>query len=210
MSAFPDFDVLAAGLLDRARAGEDAALEQIYRAFERPVRTLAQRLLAHRAAAEDVAQDVFVDVITRLHQYEGRGSFAGWVRSIAVSRCLMHLRSPWQRSRRWLGRQLGEAADPGRHADDGWLAADVTDPCVTGHDGDAIDLERALARLGGTARAVVWLHDVEGYTHAEIGALFGATASFSKSQLARAHERLRAELQCEGIGSPCMPVSSIY
>jgi RNA polymerase sigma factor (sigma-70 family) len=209
MSAFPDIDVLAPGLLDRARAGDDAALEQIYCAFERPVRTLAQRLLAHRAAAEDVAQDVFVDVITRLHQYEGRGSFAGWVRSIAVSRCLMHLRSPWQRSRRWLGSQLGEGHED-RDAAVEWPPPDGSDAGPGGHDGAAIDLERALARLGGTARTVVWLHDVEGYTHAEIGALFGATASFSKSQLARAHERLRAELEFEGVGSPCMPVSSIY
>ena len=84
MSAFPDIDV-ASDLLARARSGDDAALEQIYLVFERPVRTLARRLLAHRAAAEDVAQDVFVDVITRLHQYPGRGSFAGWVRSIVVS-----------------------------------------------------------------------------------------------------------------------------
>jgi len=49
-----------------------------------------------------VAQDVFVDVITRLHQFEGRGSFAGWIRSIAISRCLMQLRSPWHRGQRWL------------------------------------------------------------------------------------------------------------
>jgi RNA polymerase sigma factor (sigma-70 family) len=207
MSAFPDIDV-ASDLLDRARAGDDGAFEQIYRTFERPVRTLAQRLLAHRAAAEDVAQDVFVDVITRLHQYEGRGSFAGWVRSIAVTRCLMHLRSPWQRSRRWFGRQLAEEDDRGCAdpwpTDDGWVGA------ASSEHGDAIDLERALARLGSTARTVVWLHDVEGYTHAEIGVLFGATASFSKSQLARAHERLRTELQSEGVGSSCMPVSSIY
>jgi RNA polymerase sigma-70 factor (ECF subfamily) len=54
----------------------------------------------------------------------------------------------------------------------------------------------------------VWLHDVEGYTHGEIGALFGATASFSKSQLARAHERLRALLQPEGVVASCMPVSN--
>ena len=207
MSAFPDIDVVASGLLERARAGEDRALEQIYRAFERPVRTLALRLLAHRAAAEDVAQDVFVDVMTRLDQYEGRGSFAGWVRSIAVSRCLMHLRSPWQRSRRWFGQQLGDDED-GRSLENDW-PVDAAVPAAR-ESGDAIDLERALARLGGTARAVVWLHDVEGYTHAEIGALFGATASFSKSQLARAHERLRVELQSEGVGSSCMPVSSIY
>jgi RNA polymerase sigma-70 factor (ECF subfamily) len=54
----------------------------------------------------------------------------------------------------------------------------------------------------------VWLHDVEGCSHAEIGALFGASASFSKSQLARAHQRLRELLHVEGDGTSCFPVSS--
>jgi RNA polymerase sigma-70 factor (ECF subfamily) len=54
-----------------------------------------------------------------------------------------------------------------------------------------MDLEAALERLGETSRAVVWLHDVEGYTHEEIAGMMGKTASFSKSQLARAHARLR-------------------
>jgi hypothetical protein len=51
-------------------------------------------------------------------------------------------------------------------------------------------LEQALGTLSEEARAVVWLHDVEGYTHKEIGELMGKTTSFSKSQLARAYERL--------------------
>jgi RNA polymerase sigma factor (sigma-70 family) len=196
MSTFLD-SAVDSTIVERARAGDEAALAAIYRAFEVAVRTLARRIVTPRAAADDVAQDVFVEVITRLHQYEGRGSFAGWVRSIAVSRCLMHLRSPWQRSRRWLddtfdGRPMGsEVADSG--------APD--DPAA------AIDLERALVQLGDQARVVVWLHDVEGYTHAEIGALFGASASFSKSQLARAHERLRGLLQPEVDGSPCFPIA---
>lgn len=200
MSAFHDTD-LPAATLELARAGDDAALASVYAAFERPVYALARRLVAQSAAAEDIAHDVFVDVLTRLHQYEGRGSFAGWVRTITVTRALMHLRSPWQKSRRWLDRMLDE---PREHifesAVDGLSAA--TDR------GDQIDLERALDQLGDTARAVVWLHDVEGYTHAEIGALFGATPSFSKSQLARAHERLRDLLQAHGVEAPCMPLSN--
>ena len=54
-----------------------------------------------------------------------------------------------------------------------------------------MDLEAALERLSETSRAVVWLHDVEGYTHEEIAGMMGKTPSFSKSQLARAHVRLR-------------------
>ena len=195
MSAFLDSD-LPTETVSRARAGAIDAQEAIYRAFQRPVRTLARRLVPSVAAAEDLAQDVFVEVLTKLDQYDGRGSFAGWVRSITVNKCLMHLRSPWQRARRWLD-SVGE--------DGGVVWPERGSPPATG---DAVDLERALARLGDTARAVVWLHDVEGYTHAEIGRLLGGTASFSKSQLARAHAQLRELLESDGAKAPCMPIST--
>ena len=197
MSAFLDSD-LPTETVARARAGSVDAQEAIYRAFQRPVRTLARRLVPSVAAAEDLAQDVFVEVLTKLDQYDGRGSFAGWVRSITVNKCLMHLRSPWQRARRWL-----DLASDGGGAE--W--PERRSPSVTG---DTVDLERALARLGDTARAVVWLHDVEGYTHAEIGRLLGGTASFSKSQLARAHAHLRELLESDGVKAPCMPISTSY
>jgi RNA polymerase sigma-70 factor (ECF subfamily) len=197
MSAFLDSD-LPTETVSRARAGAVDAQEAIYRAFQRPVRTLARRLVPSVAAAEDLAQDVFVEVLTKLDQYDGRGSFAGWVRSITVNKCLMHLRSPWQRARRW----LDLASDDG-----GAEWPERRSPSVTGN---TVDLERALARLGDTARAVVWLHDVEGYTHAEIGRLLGGTASFSKSQLARAHAHLRELLESDGVKAPCMPISTSY
>jgi len=63
--------------------------------------------------------------------------------------------------------------------------------------GVGIDLERAFEELSETSRAVVWLHDVEGYTHEEIAELMDRTVSFSKSQLARAHQRLRRLLGAE-------------
>ena len=56
---------------------------------------------------------------------------------------------------------------------------------------ECLDVERALASLSPTARAVVWLFEVEGYSHEEIAQSFGRSASFSKSQLARAHGKLR-------------------
>jgi len=56
---------------------------------------------------------------------------------------------------------------------------------------EGFDVEKALASLSPTARAVVWLYEVEGYSHEEIARHFGRTVSFSKSQLARAHVRLR-------------------
>lgn len=197
MSAFSDSDV-AVDAVARARSGDVTAQAAIYRAYERPVRTLARRLVPGAAAAEDVAQDVFVDVLTKLDQYDGRGSFAGWVRSIAVNRCLMHLRSPWRRGLGWVESLVTGNSDAG------------LEPPAAPRSGDAVDLERALARLGETARTVVWLHDVEGYSHAEIGALLGGTASFSKSQLARAHARLRELLEPDTERTTCMPVQTNF
>ncbi len=198
MTAFHD---IPAATVSLAQAGDTVALARVYEVYERAVFALACRLVPQRAVAEELAHDVFVDVLTRLRQYDGRGSFAGWVRSITVSRCLMHLRSPWQRGRRWLDRLTDESGDGAQRI--------VNELAAPGSDrGDQIDLERALAQLGDTARAVVWLHDVEGYTHAEIGALFDATPSFSKSQLARAHERLRGLLEPAGVEASCMPVSN--
>ena len=196
MPSNADID-LAPGTLERARAGEIDALEAIYRGFAPGVTTLARRLLGRLAAAEDLAQDVFIDVLTKLDQYDGRGSFAGWVRSITVTRCLMQLRSPWRRGLRLI-----------THGDAESRSGDA-EPVAPEGAQLGLDLERALDRLGETARLVVWLHDVEGYTHAEIGALLGGTPSLSKSQLARAHERLRELLEPSGVIQPCMPVSTI-
>jgi len=195
MSAFFDSD-LPPDTVSRARAGAVDAQESIYRAFQRPVRTLARRLVSRAAVAEELAQDVFIEVLQSLGQFDGRGSFAGWVRAITVRKCLMHLRSPWQRGLRWVEALTDDNLGTGSAAGE--------------HEGPAaaLDLERALAQLGDTARVVVWLHDVEGYTHAEIGALLGGTASLSKSQLARAHARLRELLEPGGVTASCMPATT--
>jgi RNA polymerase sigma-70 factor (ECF subfamily) len=66
---------------------------------------------------------------------------------------------------------------------------------ISRHPDDAIDLDAALASLSDVSRAVVWLHDVEGFTHKEIAGFMGKTESFSKSQLSRAYQRLRPMLE---------------
>jgi RNA polymerase sigma-70 factor (ECF subfamily) len=165
-------------VLIRAKRGDRAAHAEIYALFGRTVFTLARRMLVSRALAEDVLQDTFIEVMRKIDGYRGDAEFGFWLKRIAINKCLMHLRSGWM-SRR----------SPG---DDEALALVACKPA--GLD-DQIALERALDALSGPARAVVWLHDVEGYTHAEIGRMMGRTASFSKSQLARAHERLRALLR---------------
>lgn len=181
---------LDSATLALARRGDPGAHARIYEVFAPLVFTLARRMLASRVLAEDVLQETFVEVIRKIATFRGEADFGFWVRRIAINRCLMHVRSAWS-SRR---------IDTG-HFDD--TASAASDPDAR------IELERALDRLTPRARAVVWLHDVEGLTHREIGKLMGRSASFSKSQLARAHERLRVlllETREEDEAPLCKPV----
>jgi RNA polymerase sigma-70 factor (ECF subfamily) len=165
----------------RAKAGDEEALGALYRAFETPVYNLARRILRTPEDAEDVLQETFLEVVKSIRQYRGDGSLWGWIRQIASSKALMRIRRDQVRATEPL---VEEAA--------GRAGAPV---------GARIDHERAFENLSRTARAVVWLHDVEGYTHEEIADMMGKTVSFSKSQLARAHQRLRGLLTAEGEGS---------
>jgi RNA polymerase sigma-70 factor (ECF subfamily) len=155
----------------RARAGDPDALEQLYRAFEAPVYNLARRICRTTEDAEDVLQETFFEVCRSIGRYREEGSHWGWVRTIAASKALMRLRRNKYRETEELHDEV-----TGRQREDTALR---------------MDLEAALERLTETSRAVVWLHDVEGYTHEEIATMMGKTPSFSKSQLARAHVRLR-------------------
>ena len=74
---------------------------------------------------------------------------------------------------------------------------------IEGHVARPMDIERALAHLSPTARAVIWLFEGEGYSHEEIASAFGRTVSFSKSQLSRAHVRLRAWFEPQGDRPSC-------
>jgi RNA polymerase sigma-70 factor (ECF subfamily) len=137
--------------------------------------------MVNRTVAEDVFQDTMMALFQRLPDFRGEAPLGAWLRQIAISKCLMLLRSPWHRARLRLGNEAEDDSAP-------VLAALATPaPPVEG-----LDVERALASLSPTARAVVWLYEVEGYSHEEIARQFGRSISFSKSQLARAHARLRA------------------
>ena len=192
MPSLPTIDI-SADILERARAGDCDAHECIYLLFSKPVYTLIRRLVIRPAVAEDLLQDVFVEILRNIQNYAGTGSFSGWVKSIAVSKALMYLRSPWHRRLDWLGTEGVMLM----HEEAAGIAVDSLDT----------SLERALQALPAVSRAIVWLHDVEGYTHAEIARLFRRTPSFSKSQLARAHEELRECLESQSGGLACMPIS---
>lgn len=167
----------ADAVLPRVQAGDPVAQEALYRAFEAPVYNLARRICRTTEDAEDVLQETFFEVFRSIGRYRGDGSLWGWVRTIASSKALMRLRR-------------------NKYRDTDELQDDVT-PLRREDAALRMDLETALERLSGTARAVVWMHDVEGYTHEEIAGMMDRTVSFSKSQLARAHSRLRGWLGAE-------------
>lgn len=173
-------------LLARARSGEDAAFEQIYRWFERPVFTLAMRIAGDRDEATEVLQETMLKVLTRIGDFRGHrdGSgtpFWGWLRQIAVNEALMRLRN----------RRRHEHAD----SEDEHLADERAPPPPAA--ADAAALGRALAQLPEATRSVLWLYHAEGYTHEEIAALMQRSISFSKSQLSRGSRRLRQLLEPE-------------
>lgn len=166
-------------LLRRVQEGDVDALEALYRAYEGVVFTLGRRLCGTEEAADDVLQETFLEVGRSLGRYRGRGSLEGWIKRICVSKALMRLR----RSVRFAHESAESAADL-------LEARSGSSEAVSSR----LDIEHAMMRLGDTARVVVWLHDVEGFTHEEIADLLRMSVSFSKSQLSRAHARLRALL----------------
>lgn len=183
MSKFADIDI-DPGIVKRAARGEARAHEIIYRAFASPVYSICLRFTKSPAHAEDLVQETFIEVMRSIGKFRGDAALGSWIRRIAVSKALMFLRSAWTRR----GQSL---ADDWHNVTEGSIASHG----VSGHPDDAMDLDAALASLSDVARAVVWLHDVEGFTHKEIAGLMGKTESFSKSQLSRAYLRLRPMLE---------------
>ncbi|MEL7310131.1 MAG: RNA polymerase sigma factor [Pseudomonadota bacterium] len=162
--------------LRRAQKGDRRAMSEICRRFAPAVLTLCFRITGDRSLADDLTQETFVEVIRGLQHFRAESSLATWIRHIAVSRCLMHRRQAWSR-------RVSALPEPTDVADATNLAASH----AVEHD-----LAAALQALPEVQRTVVWLHDVEGWTHKEIAAATGRSVSFSKSSLSRARAALRA------------------
>jgi len=189
MSKFADIEV-DPGIVRRAARGDARAHEIIYRAFATPVYSICLRFTKVPAHAEDLVQETFIEIMRSISQFRGEAALGSWIRRIAVTKALMFLRSAWTKR--------GQAL-----ADD-WDDTTAGEPAsygISSHPDDALDLDAALASLPDVSRAVVWLHDVEGFTHKEIAGLMGKTESFSKSQLSRAYQRLRPMLEINEDGT---------
>jgi RNA polymerase sigma-70 factor (ECF subfamily) len=170
---------LADRLLDH---GEESAFRELYRRHTPRLYQFVLRLLGGiETDAEDVVQETWIRAADRLRDFRWESAFSTWLIGIGVNRCRDRIR------------RRNRAAE---------VPADSAPPAVTParrHE-ERVDLERAIALLPAGYREVLLLHDVEGFTHGEIGQRLGIAEGTSKSQLFFARRAMRSLLSPEGDG----------
>lgn len=163
-------------MLERFLAGRaEADFRVLYRRINPPLRAVARRLLGRfHLQTDDVVQEAWLRAMRVLARFERRSSFQSWLTGFVVNVCRETLKDARRGSARaaHLPRSTGSAPGPELSS---WL-------------------DHALDDLPPRARTVVVLHDVAGFTHAEIAAILGVDEGTSKSQLSRARRRLRAQI----------------
>ena len=169
-------------LLDRlARTGDSRAFDVLYRRYTPRLYATAVRITHDPDVAADLVHDTWVRAVESVGRFARRSAVRTWLTGILINRY-----------REWLREHRHEAID------DVPYVADVVDPAyaspIAPSRFDRLDLEAAIAALAPGFRSVLVLHDVEGFTHDEIGSMLGLAPGTSKSQLARARQRVRLML----------------
>lgn len=165
-------------LVRRAAGGDMRAFETLYRRHAGRVHGAVWRLSGmNEARAEELTQEAFVRAWQKLGSFRFESAFTTWLHRLAVNVALMDLRS----------------RDPEEAVENDVLEA-ATEPVTPFCAGERADLEEAVAKLPPRARAVLVLHDIEGWKHEEIGRELGMAVGSSKAQLHRARGLLRAML----------------
>jgi RNA polymerase sigma-70 factor (ECF subfamily) len=167
--------------IKRAKRGDGEAVRELYRRYAPRVYAVVRRLAGDDALAEDLAQEAWIRAIRALPNFRGDARFSTWLHRIAVNSAL--------HGRRWRDRRTkNEVALPAVLPTRGRNEQTVL----------RLTLEQALQELPAGMRQVLVLHDVEGYTHEEIGEFLGVTSGTSKSQLFKARARMRKLLDSQG------------
>ena len=171
------------GYVQLAAQGDVAAFEEIYRSHHRRVFNQCLRMTRNVSEAEDLTQDVFLQLYRKLKTFRGESAFTTWLHRLTMNVVLMHFRKtavrPDQRSDR-IPEQLELASRAGSESS-----------VILSR----IYLDEALQQLSPGYRAVLILHDVEGYEHNQIGEILGCAVGTSKSQLHKARKKLRRLLK---------------
>lgn len=165
-------------LLEKAKRGDETAIAALYRRHADRVYTVVRRLAGDDALAEDWSQEAWMRAIRGLPDFRGDSLFSTWLHRIAVN-CALY----GERGRRRLRERETELPEelPSNHRTDRDLVR--------------LRLQRAIDLLPAGMRRVLVLHDVEGYTHDEIGELLGVAPGTCKSQLFKARTKMRVMLR---------------
>lgn len=173
-----------------AQRGDASAFERLYKAHCKHVYSLCLRMLRNMPEAEDLTQQVFLQLFRKIGTFRGDSSFSTWLHRISVNAVLMHLRRKHP-----LDNQMDSLDDSGSGSADPRESSKnpLSMPAVI----DRLNLKRAIRRLPAGYKRFFLLHDVLGYRHAEIAARLGCSIGCSKSQLHKARKSLRRLLQGE-------------
>ena len=171
-----------------AQRGNAAAFEMIYRAHSRRVYGLCFRMTGNPTLAEDLTQDIFLQVFRKIQTFRAESAFSTWLYRLAVNVVLMRRRV----------KSLKETSldGKGETESDTFARREMgrVDMRVSGVV-DRVNLKRALTQLPKGYRQIFLLHDVMGYEHHEIAEALGCSIGNSKSQLHKARMRLRTILR---------------
>lgn len=167
-------------LIDSCIKGDRAAQKALYDRLAPRMFPLCIRYVSDRDLAEDVLQDGFVTLFTRLQDYKGEGSFEGWARRIFVTTALMNLRKK----------------DALKMSDDLEAARGIrTDAPSQLQNLRYKDLMAMITELPPGFRTVFNMYAIEGYSHKEIGEALGISETTSRTQLSRARQWLQNKIK---------------
>ena len=179
ISTAKDFD-----LTKLAAKGNMAAFEEIYNRHHRRVYSICLRMLQNATEAEDLTQDVFIQLHRKIGSFRGDSAFTTWLHRLTVNQVLMHFRK-----RNVKFEKTTEEGETPVQVVSGTQNPRKM-PVV-----DKIAIENAIEKLPNGYRNVFVLHDVEGYEHEEVARILGCSVGTSKSQLHKARLKLRKLLQ---------------
>lgn len=167
-------------LTQKAAAGSIAAFEVIYNRYHRRTYSLCLRMTSSQTEAEDLTQEVFIQLFRKVGSFRGDSAFSTWLHRLTVNQVLMHFRRRSVKNEKTSDDgEMPEQTLPG-------TANPNKMPVV-----DRIALKKAIAQLPNGYRNVFILHDIEGYEHEEVARMMGISVGTSKSQLHKARLKLR-------------------
>jgi RNA polymerase sigma-70 factor (ECF subfamily) len=172
-----------------AQHGDAGAFERIYQLHSRKIYNLCLRMTRDRTEAEDLTQDVFLQLLRKIDTFRGESAFSTWLHRMSVNIVLMRFRKkPTAET------SLDTIINSGKESSTRPREFGQPDLRLNGVI-DRITLRLAINELPPGSKAMFILHDIQGYDHDEIAKMFGCSVGNSKSQVHKARMRLRELLQ---------------